>query len=323
MLKILRLGTAVMLAVVPWANAQQASAQNSTEAGAITSIRPVDGDTFQDHLISQCGGTRGMLMMNYGTSMGITELSDFCLDEQTGSMVSSETRDGFVLAENGPQGRAFEILETGHDKYSRVRVGIGSEHVWCLPTDETQAVQYFIPDNILSRHSDAGYMLASGYTVTDVDKAEWSIASGQQAYLSFRDFSISGISQASTVATALEGADFVGKLVSQGDTATFIIESGNGYWVGAGSGHVEIALGSGGGITATGNISAENIRLVGHKPGEWIKMSANIPYMRGHLLGREGEMLNAMGVVRGSYVDFEGITHEFMASAFLSVCAEI
>ena len=236
-------------------------------------------------------------------------------------MFSSETRTGFVLAEDSAQGKAFEILDTGEGKYDRVRVEVGNQHIWCEPSDATKGVSYNIPDGLISRTAHGNYLYAQGYTVPNRANVAQKIVETNNAYLGIRNFSNRRGSDSHLDASKLPlGADMLGIVTSQGETASFSISQGNGYWVGAAEGDLKITLGKNNEITVRGNFVAKSHRLVGHEPHEWIEMTASIPYMRGHIFGESGEMINAIGIVRGSYKDASGVVHEFEASATLSAC---
>ncbi|MBL6431205.1 MAG: hypothetical protein HPM95_08415 [Alphaproteobacteria bacterium] len=49
-------------------------------------------------------------------------------------------------------------------------------------------------------------------------------------------------------------------------------------------------------------------------------MRAEIPYLRGHVLGETGIQLKSYGAVRGTLMDASGQEHAFRASAQLVAC---
>ncbi|WP_035898767.1 peptidoglycan-binding protein [Labrenzia sp. DG1229] len=298
------------------------SASLQQAAPKINSVNPLVGDPFQDHFIDTCTGLKGFLLLNYDTLNNITELSDFCLDEETGIMVSSETRTGFVLSETSAFGRAYEILETGDSKHTRVRVGLGNGHS-CSDSFMEHSVEYNIPDGKLNRHSETGYMYGIGYTVSQPFRSAMPIREIDGAILSIRNFSTRRTSTPTTGSIRLpSGADLRGVVHTSGKRGEYKIERGNGTWVGDAAGEIDLSVDDDGNVLGAGSFEAKNHRLVGHEPHEWVSMSGKIPYMRGHLFGENGEMLSAYGIVRGSYVDASGKVHQFEASAIFNVCAD-
>lgn len=295
----------------------------SRPAVEVKSVSPLQGDLFQDHIIESCPSLRGFLLLNYDTLNNITELSDFCLDEETGTMVSSETRTDFVLSEKSDLGRSYEILDTGDNRHNRVRVSFSSDHS-CSDVFLEHSVEYNIPDGKLRRHSDTGYAYGTGYTVSHPSIKGRLIGDLEGALLSIRNFSIRRTSPSSTKSTQLpSGADMRGVVRSNGNKGKFEIERGNGTWVGDASGKIDLSADEFGNLMGSGSFVAKNHRLVGHEPHEWVSMNAKIPYLRGHLLGENGEMLSAFGVVRGTFTDASGQVHKFEASAIFNACTNI
>lgn len=297
--------------------AQVAPVARPTPSDNMTTLAPIANDPFTDHRIASCAGTRGLLLMNYDTLNGVTELSDFCFDESAGTLTASESRGGFTLVDDSDTGKAFEILDTGDDRYSRVRIGFGQD-LGCGNAIAQASVDYAIPDGVLTRNPETLFLYARGFTVPDTALTAQDLMGTEAVLLSIRDFSVKRISPATTETALLpEGADMRGVLTADGQSGALTITGGNGFWVGEAGGAIDLTADEDGDVTGAGQFSAQNQRLVGQKAHDWVTMTAEIPYLRGYNLG---EALIGYGVVRGSYVDARDRTHQFEASATLTAC---
>ncbi len=284
-------------------------------------VQPLADDPFVDHRLADCSGTRGVLLMNYDTLNGITELSDFCLDDTAGTMAASEPRAGFAATAKDDQTSAFEILETGSDQFSRVRVELGPA-LGCIAESGASAVTYAIPDGNLSRNPETLFLYARGLTVDDAALAPRNLFESESTLLSIRDFSVRRIDPATTETNLLPaGADLRGVLAATVRSASLAITGGNGFWVGDANGSLQLTVEDDGDVIGSGRFSAKNQKLVGQAPTDWVTMTAEIPYLRGYVLGEEGSAVIAYGIVRGSYVDARDRTHSFEASATFTACA--
>ena len=291
-------------------------------AGSGTFTAPITNDPFADYRLTECSGTRGLLLMNYDTLNGISELSDFCFDPDAGSLDSSEPRADLALSEDSSLGRAYEVLESGTDRYSRVRLDFGQE-LGCTTQIAENSVNFTIPDGSLVRNPETLFLYARGFTVPDSALTPSDLFDTEIALLSIRDFSVRRIDPATTETALLpEGADLRGVFDANGRSAGFDVTSGNGFWVGDAGGSLSLTVTDSGDVIGSGRFNAKNRRLIGQEDHDWVTMTAEIPYMRGYMIGADGDAVMAYGVVRGSYEDVAGATHQFEASATFTACAE-
>lgn len=283
--------------------------------GLGTLTAPVEGHPFADYRLADCGGVRGLMLMNYDTLNGVTELSDFCFDAETGTLDSSEPRAGFSAAEDG----TFEVVESGDTRVSRVRIELADD-LRCGGMLDAQTVNYVIPDGTLSRNPETLFLFARGITVPD-GAGGTALFETEETLLSIRDFSVRRIAPATTETSRLPaGADLRGVLSGSGAAGSLDITNGNGFWVGEAGGGVTFTVDDAGSVIGSGQFDAQNRKLVGQDRNDWVTMSAEIPYLRGYVLGESGDALIAYGVVRGSYVDGRDDTHQFEASATFTAC---
>ena len=252
----------------------------------------------------------------------MTELSDFCLDEEALTLLSSEPRAGFALAEDGANGRAFEVLESGNDRFSRVRIDFANE-LRCGAQLTENSVNYAVPDGNLARNEETLFLYARGFTVANTALTARDLFDTETTLLSIRDFSVRRIDPATTETALLpEGADMRGVFAASGRQGSLDITSGNGFWVGDATGSLDFTVEGDGDVIGAGKFTAKNQRLVGQEPHDWVTMTADIPYLRGYVLGATGSVVMAYGMVRGSYVDANDRTHQFEASATFSACVD-
>jgi hypothetical protein len=290
-------------------------------AQATTETRPLQDDPLVDTRFESCAATRGFALLPYSTPEGGTiRLSDICLDEDNGRIASAETRDGFTLVEKSRNGRAWEVLDSGEDQYTRLRVQlVPDEDTPGCTAEGLYSLAYHIPHAKDLRVDGAMFLHASGYTIP-ATSAKPMHPKADAVLLSIRHFSQADLPRTAPNHELPPSADMFGTLSFTDTGATFSIVEGGGYTVGEAGGEIALSVDQTGEVRATGHFKAKSQRLAGHEPHEWVSMQAEIPYLRGHILGKDGIQMKSFGVVRGSYVDASGQEHAFHASARLVAC---
>lgn len=281
------------------------------------------GEEYQpDFKIAICTELRGIGRFHYDHATGISAISDFCINEENGVVMSAETRSGFQIVSKTKTARAYEVLSSGSDEHSRVRLVMTANSDWFSDcnADGAHRIEYYVPDNNLQHFSEKGYAYSLGHTVPYATKVPLNSAT-QSVYLSLRSFSQAALpEQTKEIIDLPHGADFSGEIAFNDTEATFSVSSGLGRWVGDSSGAITLQVHDDTSWQGTGTITAQSARLAGHKPKEWVSMSIDVRHMRGFIVGEDGRQMVAYGLVSGSYVDASEGEHKFHASASLEAC---
>ncbi len=286
---------------------------------------PIPNEPFTDFRIDQCEATRGFGTYWHFTAMGpITVLSDICIDEETGTVTSYEPRSGYTLVEKSKNGKILEIIDSSREQALRT-------HLRFTNIDCTDNEEYFVFNGSLTESEnlpDAHGTVVGGCTIPPTP-GEPSKTTAEFAYLSLHLISQAQFEQKTIKPEPgyylgnLGSAGFVGKLTISDNSGTFLITEGAGHSVGDAAGTINLKINSDGTVSLSGEVNGQNQRLAGHKPGEWKVMTAEIPFMRGHLLGADGNSLKAYGFAKGSYENIDGETHQFHARADFQVCFDM
>lgn len=285
----------------------------------VVATQPIDGDPFKDYRIDNCEKTRGFGYILYSTSKGyITSVTDICFDAKQGGVVSAETISGFQLVKDSKNGRLFEILSSGNSENSRTSIKFAQDDATpgCGPK-EIQTIYYSLPYGTPLSRNDASYAYAIGYTIPATSNSPKK--SESKALLSINYFSQAELPQQTTDNLPFSG-DMYGDLSFNENEGTFSVTRTSGFSFGEAEGQLNLKAHDNGQVQISGRFTAENPRIAGHEQNEWMEMTVEIPYMRGHILGNEGEVLKSFGIARGSYIDASGATHDFRAQVRFVSC---
>ncbi|MGJ8534891.1 MAG: hypothetical protein ACSHYC_22095 [Alphaproteobacteria bacterium] len=286
----------------------------SEPRGRIT--HPLPNEPIIDLRIDHCEATKGYGSYWYHTNSGlIFALSDLCIDEESGLIESFESRSGYTLVEKSKNGRVLEIIDSSEAQVSRTNMRY--YNFSCSSIDESSFLHGMLVDKKNYPNAYGGPNV-QGYTIPPISNLPTK-RTAEHAELGLQFFSQAQISQ-KTTSEMPDIASLLGELSITENGGVFSITEGAGISVGEASGVIEFELNATGEVELSGKITAKNQRLAGHAEGEWITMKAEIPFMRGHLLGSKGNELRAFGIARGSFVDTSGQTHQFRALASLDTC---
>lgn len=280
---------------------------------------PLPGDPLIDFRIDECEATKGFGSIWYFTESGPAfGLSDLCIDEEKGRVTSIETRDGFTLVEKSRNGKRLEVVGSSATQSFRTHVRFTRGD--CVEDDPDSVFDtyhgFLYDDHFSIPDTRSAVML--GYTIPSLsNKPKKSVT--EQIPMTLILFSQAQLPHQTTQVLP-EVGQFRGELSVSGNTGVFSISEGAGTSVGEAGGTINLKFGADGEVLMSGQLTAKNQRLAGHKPGEWTTMTAEIAYMRGHLLGAEGDQINAFGVARGSFVDIDGKSHQFRAQLRFVSC---
>ena len=151
--------------------------------------QPIAGDPFRDFRIEECEGTRGFGIFTYETTDSVFRLSDLCVMEEAGDVISAETLRGLELTKKNSEGRAFENLKSGKSDYQRNSLAFTPDENApdCTP-EPVESIRYFIPNpEFIRQFPNATSMLAQGYTTKTVNSKP--AHRSMQVYLGIRNIS--------------------------------------------------------------------------------------------------------------------------------------
>jgi len=287
----------------------------------IRETKPIDGDIFRDYRISGCEETKAMAAFRYQTAQGdVLALSDICLDEEEGEIVAIEDASGLTLVEKTNDARAYEILSSGSDRYSRVRIAFDpdEEAPGCgADQDVFHSIHYDIPNKAyISANKDAFAVAGKGSSV-EARSATPQKTTASGVYLGLRPLSIDG---GPIKVHANIYADAYGDFAMKGEVGNITLNKGDDNWVGEADGTLRVSVDEHGYVFMGGGFSYKSRRLAGHHADEWVTMKGTIPYARGHFLGEDGVLLKAYGLAKGTYVDASGREHSFRSLAYVIGC---
>ncbi len=291
---------------------------------------PIPGDPFTDTRIEGCTGTFGVGLMRYfGTSAHIGDdsaLTDFCLDDASGTLAAAEPKSGLTLVADDNGTRKFELLDGEASDYMRVSLRLALEEnfvgVCSGKITGSETVHYHLPkQKHVAREGAFNQALLQGFTLVRTAPAPRLASSTEGHYLAIAPLSQDG-GKPLHIDSKLAGgvAAMYGTLSFGDNSGTLSITKGDGGTTGAVGGALTIAGDDTGQVTMTGRFEAKSARLAGHHPKEWVSMSGTVDYMRGWILGEEGEAMQAMGLARGSYTNASGETHPIRAEISLYSC---
>lgn len=285
---------------------------------------PLPGDPLIDFRIEKCNATKGFGSLAYymGDVGYVASLTDFCFDEENGKVTSMETRDGFTLVEKSHNGKVLEII--GSSDAQELRTKVRFLKADCAP-DVSDGVFFtyhnFLSENKFSIPSARG-VGGLGYTIpSQSSKMVESAKIETKTVLMTLVYASQAQLPKQTTQVLPDGGQFTGTLSVSGNAGTFSITGSAGTHTRDANGLVEFEIGADGEVIMTGQVTAKNQRLAGHKPGEWISMTAEIPYIRGHLLGtKRDQQIRAFGLAIGTLEDIDGNTHDFRAQVRFQSC---
>ena len=275
---------------------------------------------LSDFQIQGCEGTRAFGSMHYYAS-GADQiaLTDLCLDESSGNLLAAQPAKDLVLVEKDGNNAAFEVLQSGPDRYRRVRLEFVDEVYEQCPTDVTGTTQlyYNVPPNYRTSHQEFVTAYLEGYKIGKTSSTP-SLPLANGVALFFRPLSMNGKGVHTTVNMGAIGALSAFKF--DGETGLLTLNKGDGYSSTEPSGSLSISRLYNDELMIKGNFTLKNRRLAGHHPKEWISVAGNLEYMRGHFLGPDGEYFKGLGFASGTFVDASGNQHSFTADAMLYKC---
>ena len=307
----------LFLIALLWAQSAAADGHQPTVQG----YRIFEGDPMVDYRVSNCTGTFGFGLLTYGTGGDAIRVSDFCLLEDQGLMVAAESLGGLQLTEQGPTGRAFEVLNSGPDPFQRNRVRLSPDEntAGCTP-EPLMSVEYVLPNAAaIAAQPNPGFAMLQGYTIPATSlrpaKSQGEVLVGlrhvTQGELTPKTMGLGVVSL---------GGDVYGTANFSTEGGTMLFERTGGHAYGQATGGLNFKFTDDGGFVAGGMLSATSLRVAGHAPDDMVSLEATIPYVRGHILGSTGSEMLGYGYATGHYVDASGARHAFRASVYVISC---
>lgn len=275
---------------------------------ALVATSPIPGDPFVDNRIEVCEGTAGFGLLTYGTLSEDIHLTDMCIEEDAGTVLAGESVTSLTLAKEIDGARSYEDLSSGADEYQRNRIRFTADEYTGGCTEGTQSIEYVVLDGAIQRPG-FDFAMTKGYTTSET----FPLSGPKQSemLLGIRDASVPDIF-----------GDTFGTLIISETGGQYTVGKGSGYQFGEATGGLTFDLSEDGTFIASGSLAVKSARLAGHAPHEMTSLEGQIPYMRGHVLGKGSQMMLAYGLFVGTYQDASGQTHDLRASTYLISCLD-
>ncbi|POF27935.1 hypothetical protein [Roseibium marinum] len=289
-------------------------------AQMIDAKKPVSGDPLIDHRIDNCEGTKGFGWLKYDPS-GKVQLSDLCLNEETGTVVAAETLTDLELTAKSRNGRKFEDLASGASEYQRDRIEItGDQNAPGCTQDNVESLQFWVNNSSVKQVQGERTAWIHGYTVPATSAKPMKPTAKLV-------FGLRNITQTDTGSNTFPNGlikngdgDIYGDASFSDTDGSVSLTEGGGYNYGEVGGELSVIFPGNGEFTMSGSFVVKNQRLKGHEANEMIQISGDIVYFRGHVLGSSGEQLLGYGIVKGKLLDASGRVHSYRSTAYVISC---
>ncbi len=296
------------------------SFQTLANAQTTNPTKPVSGDPLIDYRIASCEGTRGFGWLRYSPSKKI-QLSDVCLNEETGTVHAAETLNGLELTAKSINGRKFENLASGADEYQRDRIEItGDQNSPRCTQENVESFHFWANNSSVRQVPGERTAWINGYTVPVTNPKPMKPTAKVL-------FGIRNITQADTGSNTFPNGlitngigDIYGDATFSDTNGSVSLAEGAGHNYGQAGGELVVNFPGNGEFTMSGSFVAKNQRLKGHEANEMIQISGDIVYFRGHVLGSGGEQLLGHGIVKGEILDARGEVHGYRSTVYLVSC---
>lgn len=267
----------------------------------------------QFHDLPNCEQETGLAMVRYtfGGGHERIDLSEICVDRETGSIVGSETVTGLQLVKQSGASEEFENLDLGVAAQMRPLMQIApvihqTYHGGAV--DDGSPEFYFINRGGPSArlHSTNKFQM-SGYLYDQLASPE-SLAQ-QFSTIVMAELFMGEEGQKPGIQVGMySGLLFSGEAAFSNGTSVVAMTEypDEGLGMQNGDGTIRITVDSFGALAGAGELYVENSRLAGHAPGEWIWARLAINDLHGHAVGETGQVLKAYGVAEGELEDEAG-----------------
>lgn len=207
---------------------------------------------------------------------GTFVLSDFCIDRDAGGFQGAENVSGLTLVKDDGVNFTYEDLANGRGSLQIAPVLVSTYHGGQFD-DQSPEFNYYGPEGSIV-----------GFVYNELATPE-SLAQTFQVYLSTGYFGLIG-----------EGEFVDGE-------ATFSLIDNVAFGMSRnGAGELTFRVADDGSVTATGSLSADNIRIAGYGPNEWVSARFEVTDLRGFATGAGGQVIKAYAELTGEMTDAEG-----------------
>ncbi|MGJ8534890.1 MAG: hypothetical protein ACSHYC_22090 [Alphaproteobacteria bacterium] len=283
-----------------------------------------DIDGYIYHEINDCPDIRGAGLVVYGRiSQGnaTVELSDFCFDPQTGTLIGSETVPGLQLVAKNAHGETYENLSLGLEQDDRpsLHTGLTSDGKSACnetPDDNKRFIFDLGKNETISTGVDGGYFYDEvSNPQTNVEYDEGFIA----AYI----YKIDGRAPRKLKDSKFHNVFFYTKLVFTEDSGELTLLPSGDAGVRNESGSIDITVVNGGHLRGSGYAHIENGRLAGHTANEWLSADVQFVQLHGHVTGPDSRIVTMRGWAVGTMVDAQKVTHDIKGYVIFDGCISV
>ncbi len=267
----------------------------------------------QFHDLPNCEHETGLAMVRYtfGGGHERIDLSEICVDRESGTVLGAETVTGLQLVKQSGTSEEYENLDLDVAAQRRPLMQIApvihqTYHGGAV--DDSSPEFYFINRGGPSAqlHSTNKFQM-SGYLYDQLASPE--TLAQQFSTLIFAELFMGEEGQKPGIQVGMySGLLFSGEAAFSNGTSVIAVTEypDEGLGMQNGDGTIRITVDSSGRLTGAGELYVENSRLAGHAPGEWIWARLTINDLHGHAVGETGQVLKAYGVAEGELEDEGG-----------------
>lgn len=244
--------------------------------------------------MADCEDERGFGYIRYGLGTGPFALSDFCINRDEGSLRGLESFGGLTLTKDDGVNFTYENLSSG---------GAIRPTLQIAPVITSTYHGGIIDDQSPEFNFNNGDLSIVGYLYNALGSPERM-----------------GESFGVLVALGEPLFGLYGEATFENGHATFeLIDSPMFGLSRNGQGQLAFVVADDGSVSGSGAFEAENVRVAGYSPNEWVKAEFEVSELRGFIVGETGQVIKTHALITGEVIDAEGDVRsvETLAEIFL------
>ncbi|WP_434053881.1 MAG: hypothetical protein RDA78_02955 [Roseibium sp.] len=278
----------------------------------------------QVYEIEDCDFERGLALYSFSAS-GIDKkaISEVCVDREGGHVAAIENISGFEIVRRTGDAERFERLSESGEPSKKTSMEIAPSITTWSSYDETSIVspELSIRTNYLGgpkitkyktdSYSARGYL----YEFLAENTSKRRMIPFYIAAFYYRE-------------TESEWDGYTQKIPPIVLTGTLALENGQGEVsvnentdfapnMGPSDGQYTFEISETGELTFDGTFTTQNSRLAGFSKDEWKSASCNVNSAKGHILGKDGHLMRAIGLGKCRMIDINGKEGEISMQYFI------
>ncbi|MEP3279292.1 MAG: peptidoglycan-binding domain-containing protein [Stappiaceae bacterium] len=309
-------------ALSPTVEQTQSSSLINSSDGRISVTTPIANDPFRDIRIAECTTTNVLAWMQYDPYGGPVLVSDFCIDENTATIVGAENMIGFEQVSDTRAGKKYDIPATRNKHLpTEFTISGNAERDYCGASG-IRGFHYVLEDQNLEQYSEFDFATATGFTVDG--NGSFPISSGDiEAHISFQNFTQYDLANRTIVANYTPGgASVYGILKGSDNEGLITIVEGNGTSVGDATGELSLAIQDSGEVRLSGSFAMKSLDENGEQLAKWTSIQGEVKYFRGYMFGGTTSTIRGYGLATGTFENIKGEVHPFRSQVELWICQE-